>query len=640
MPDVERSTGVFICTAEACFGCLDVARLVRSKGHGAAFVGAHGLLCGAEGRAYLTQQVAEQGLEHVVIAACSPKEHGPAFREAVRAGGLDPHQLQRANLRDQCDWNGGDREAVTDKAQALVRGAVARAALHRDLAIEQIDCSPDVLVVGGGVAGISSALQLAQRQRRVVLIDRDFAIGGRAAMLDKVYPTMECASCFMESALDQVLHDPNVQVMTGAEVVEVLGFYGNFTVRVRQRARRVDPDLCLGAGCCSAACPVVVPDEHAGGGATRAAIYMPYKGCLPHVSVVDDAACLHVRDGSCDACVAACPLGAIDLAAQDQVHEIHCGAVVVATGFQPRALDVPAAVADRVVDCFGLERMLHPDGPASGAVVCADGAPPSSVLLAYAGETEADEALGQMELLKLAGALRRKLPAASQVLAVGTCGLPQARARAAADLQREGVAVHRARLVRVEAPPDGRGVSARLEGDGGSWSVRADLVVVYTPSEPRPGARALADALRIGRRKDAFLEDDVGMFEPTATRVAGVYVAGGAGGPRPIAESARDGAAAAARVLSRLVPGEKIALEPLSARIDETLCCGCRTCATACPYRAIVWNEPGGTCQVVTAHCRGCGTCAAACPSGAVSAAHFTYAQIAAEIAGLLAPQD
>jgi heterodisulfide reductase subunit A len=597
----------------------------------AAEVATHPVLCSPEGKAWLAERIRAGALERVVVAACSPREHEQTFRALLAAEGRSPFHLQMVNLREQVEWVGGDPRAATDRGRRLVRAALARVALHRPIPAEEVEVSADVLVVGAGAAGLSAALALAGRGRKVVVAEREFVVGGLANQLDAVFPDLECASCFMEPVLDRVLHHEGIEVLTGAEPRRVRGAAGRFEVELALRPRGVDPAVCLGCGACGRACPAEREDPFAAGLGKARAIGLPHAGCLPHVSVLDAAACLRAAGTDCDACRAACALGAIAFGAPTASRTVAVGAIVVATGLSPGEVSGP----DGLVSSYQLERMLHPNGPTGGVLRGAGGRVPGTVLLAGGGGADEDEGdLAAWELLKLARLVKRRLPAA-EVAVAGDLGHEPRLRREAAALAEEGVELVRARLLPggVEGRRDR--LAARLSAGGVECVCEADLVVVHARSRPARGTDALARLLRIPTGAGGFLLDrGAGPFEPTATRVAGIYVAGAAAGPRAIAQSIRDGAAAAGLVHAALAPGERRTLEPLAAEIDPALCGGCAVCAAVCPFGAV---EVGDKARVVAVHCRGCGTCAAACPTGAASARHFTSAQIAAEISGLLA---
>jgi heterodisulfide reductase subunit A len=622
-------TGLFFCRCGPNLGTVVRIGELEAARWPAADVATHGVLCSPEGQAWLAERIRSRGLARVVIAACSPREHEHTFRKVLAGTGRSPWHLAMVNLREQVEWQGGDPAAATARAGRLVSAALARVALQRAIPAEEVEVSADVLVLGGGAAGLSAALTLAGRGRKVIVAERAFVLGGLANQLDAVFPDLECASCFLEPVLDRVLHDPRVEVLTGAEVRRVRGAAGRFEVDLELRPRGVDPAACLGCGACAAACPVERPDPWSAGLGRARAVGLPYPGCLPHVSVLDADACLRGRGQGCELCAQACAFGAVRLDDAPRARTVTVGAVVVATGHAPG--EVPEV--DGVVSSWRLERMLHPDGPTRGAVVGAGGRTPASVLLVADADEDGD--LPGRELLKLARIVKTRLPAARVTVAGGLDRIPALR-RDAAAVAREGIALVPGRLA---APPlaAGGGVAVRLaDGAGGAPEAvaHADLVVIHGAGRPADGTADLARLLRIATGDRGFLLDRASPFEPTATRIAGIYVAGAAAGPRPLADAIRDGAAAAGLVHASLVPGEKRALEPLAAEIDAARCGGCGVCVSTCAFGALVLRD--GKAIVEAVHCRGCGGCAAACPTGAAAARHFTRAQLEAEISALL----
>jgi len=623
-----RGTGVYLCRCGPNLGALVALDAVADAAGkaGAADVAVHDLLCAPEGRAWLAARLRERGVSRAVVAACSPREHERTFQGVLADAGLASHALAMVNLREQVEWVGGDARTATERARRLVVAGLARAALQRAIPAADVPVAADVRVVGGGVAGVSAALALAQRDRRVFLVERAFALGGLANRLDQLAPDLACASCFLEPVLDRVLHSERIEVLTGAEVRRVRGAAGRFAVELAVRPRHVDPALCLGcADACASRCPVELPDPAGGPGARRRAIDLAYAGCLPHVAAVERERC---RPG-CDACVSACGFGAVRLDEAPSRREVEVGAIVIATGLAPGEVDGP----DGVVSSYGLERMLHPDGPTKGEVRGAGGGAPRLAVLAT-DAAEEDGPLATEEVLKLAHRLRAALPAARVLVLGGVARAPQLARRAAA-LRDERVELLDEALVPLSAAPGPDGIALRVRGDAGERTMGADLLVLHRASRAQDGAAELARALRLAVDARGFVAE-ASPFEPTSTRIAGVHVVGAAAGPRTVREAIRDGVAAAGLVLSTLVPSERRALEPLAAEIDAAICGGCGICVASCAFGAVALG-PDGKARVEPAYCRGCGICTAGCPTGAAEARHFTRAQLRAELSALLA---
>ena len=284
-------------------------------------------LCSAEGKEWFAQKLRENPDLLPVVAACSPREHVDDLNSACEAAGRNAYTMSRANIREQVAWVTPDKSEATAKAADMVAAAVARVAEQVALEAAEVDCETSVLVVGSGVAGMSAALLLADSGRDVIVVEREPAVGGRTVLLSEIYPDMDCAPCLLEPLMDRLLHHPHIEVLTSAEVEDVTGYLGNFTTTVRKKARHVDIDGCYGCRTCAGACPVSVPDKYNAGLTNRTAVFIPYMGALPNASVVDEATCLHFNGGDCEACVAACPFGNIDLGGSDEVVERHDVAV-------------------------------------------------------------------------------------------------------------------------------------------------------------------------------------------------------------------------------------------------------------------------------------------------------------------------
>lgn len=338
------------------------------------------LLCSAEGKDEISRDIKEQKLTRVVIAACSPREHEATFKKVLQDAGLNPYFLQIANIREHCAWVMKDKDQASEHAKKMIKAAVKRVALHQPLTPRQIDCIPDVLVVGSGVAGMNAALTLAQKQRKVYLVEKLPCIGGTFNRFGEAFPRMECAPCMLEHKLDEILHDEHIQLFAYSEVAEVTGFLGNFNVKINKKARFVNKDACLGCGACAEACPVKVKNELNEGLNQRSAIYMPYPGALPNLAVLDKANCLRFKGQDCTACQVACPFGAINYEDKDELIEVKVGSIILATGFE--AFDCSKApqygwpTIEDVYNNVEMERILSTTGPTQGKLLLKNGQPP------------------------------------------------------------------------------------------------------------------------------------------------------------------------------------------------------------------------------------------------------------------------
>jgi heterodisulfide reductase subunit A2 len=212
-------------------------------------------MCSDPGQDLITGDIKNLGVNRVVVAACSPLMHELTFRVAAESAGLNRYLVQIANIREHCSWVHSDRDAATKKATALVNAAVRRVALHRPLQITRQPLNKATLIVGGGIAGIQAALEIANAGYHVYLVEREPSIGGRMGTFDKTFPTLDCAACILTPKMVSVGHRKDITLMTWSEIESVSGYIGNFKVKIRKKARYVDPAKCTGCGQCWSNCP-------------------------------------------------------------------------------------------------------------------------------------------------------------------------------------------------------------------------------------------------------------------------------------------------------------------------------------------------------------------------------------------------
>jgi heterodisulfide reductase subunit A len=332
---MEPRIGVFVCHCGTNIaGVVDVNRVVEAAAAwpDVVFSTEYKFMCSDPGQHLLNDAIIRHKLTRVVVAACSPRMHEPTFRKACAMAGLNPYLFEMANIREHCSWVHEDKLAATLKAIDIVRAAVAKARLLEPLQARMVPVTPKVLVVGGGVAGIQAALDIANAGTKVIMVERSQSIGGHMAQLDKTFPTLDCSACILTPKMVQVAQHPNIELMTYSDVENVDGYVGNFTVKIRQRARYVDESTCTSCGVCLEKCPKKVPSEFDEGMATRKAIYRSFPQAVPGRPVIDKESCTYFKNGKCKICEIFCEPKAIRWDDQDRVVEEKVGAIIVATG--------------------------------------------------------------------------------------------------------------------------------------------------------------------------------------------------------------------------------------------------------------------------------------------------------------------
>ena len=658
----QERVGVYVCHCGTNIaGTVDVAAVrdwaaERLAGHGVVVARDYEFMCSSTGQELIEKDIHDLGLTRVVVAACSPHMHEKTFRGACERAGLNPYLCELVSIREQVSWVHTDHAAATAKAKAVVAGGVLRVAQQVPLEPYRVPINPATLVVGGGIAGISAALEIADAGFPVHLVEREPSIGGHMAQFDKTFPTLDCAACILTPKMVTAGSHPNITLHTWSEVTDVKGYVGNFTVTVRHRARYINTDLCTGCGICQEKCPAKVVDEvfEAGIG-YRKAVYTPFPQAVPRFPVIDRDNCIYFERGTCKACIKFCPTGAIDLEQQDEDVELQVGNIVLATGFEPfDARRVEAYGYGRLPNVFTsleFERMSNAAGPTSGRIVLRDGVtePRAVGIVHCVGSRDRNynpycSAICCMQSLKFAHLIREHTDAKVYEFYIDMRTPGKGYDEFYQRLQAEGTVFVRGRVAEVtdslrlpdESADDGR-LIIQVEDTlaGKQRRIPVDMVILSTGLNPRADAKDVARRFGIGCSSDGWVIERHPKLDPVATMTEGVFAAGCALGPRDIPASVSNGAAAAARILGRIQQGE-MALEPYRAEVDESRCSGCRICNDLCPYNAITFLADRAVVEINPALCQGCGTCVAACPAGALSGTGFSDAEILSQIDGLL----
>ncbi len=665
----ERKIGVYIChcgsNIAGVVDCGKVAEYARTLPH-VVVARDYTYMCSDPGQNLIKDDIKKYNLNRVVVASCSPRMHEPTFRRAIQDAGLNQYLFEMANIREHCSWVHEDPIQATEKAKALVSAAVHRVYYHEPLETRVVSMNPNVLVVGGGVAGIQAALEIAGAGHKVYLVERSPSIGGHMAQFDKTFPTLDCSACILTPRMTQAGQNPNIELLTYSEVQEVSGYVGNFKVKVKKKARYVDMKKCTGCNRCSGLCPQIISSEYEAGLGKRKAIYIPFPQAVPNKAVIDAENCAHLKglakgkDNVCRLCqlgnpkknIPGCEPGAIDFMQKDEIVELEVSNIILATGynqFDPSVIyQYGYKRFPNVFTGLEFERITNASGPTGGKIVLADGRTPQSVAILHCIGSR-DENYHQycsrvccMYSLKYAHLLREKAPEAQvyQMYIDMRCpgsGYEEFYER----LQKEGVHFIRGRAGEITNIPENPEEKDKLVVSVEDTLIRrkrripVDMVILSCALEPQPDAAEVARIFSISRKADGFFLEKHPKLDPVATATDGVFVVGCCQGPKDIPDTVAQASAAAARALA-LISAGKVEVEAATAVIDEDKCSGCKVCVELCPYKAIIWDENRKVSRVNEAVCKGCGTCVAACPSGAIKGRHFTTEQIMSEIEGVL----
>jgi heterodisulfide reductase subunit A len=651
----EVRTGVYICHCGTNIaGTIDVAGVSQYASHldSVAVARDYRFMCSEPGQEMIKKDIKELGLNRVVVASCSPTMHEPTFRKACEQAGLNRHLFQMANIREHCSWVTGDRERATEKAKALVQAAVRRVFFHEPLEMREVPVNPSTLVVGGGIAGIQAALQIANSRHKVYLVEREPSIGGHMIQLDKTFPTLDCSACILSPNMSELGSHPYIELLTYSEVEEVSGYVGNFKAKIRKKARYVDEEKCTGCGVCQEKCPWKVTSEFEMGLGQRKAIYIPFPQAVPNVPVIDREHCIYFQKGKCRACEKFCEAGAINFDDEDKLIEVEVGNVILATGFQTFDPTVATQYGygkfGDIITGLEFERLCNATGPTGGNIQLKDGSAPRSVAIVHCVGSR-DENFHEycsrvccMYALKHSHLIKEKTDANVYQIFTDIRCFGKDYEDFYGRLVGEGVNFVRGKVQQV-ASADGKGVdrgnlmiTAEDPDNGKVTQVFADMVILCTAIEPQQDTDKIAHIFSVSLNADGFFLERHPKLDPVATRTDGIYVVGCCQGPKDIPDTVSQASAAAAKIIAVVTKG-KVELEASTAVIDESVCSGCRICNLLCPYSAISFDDEKKVSNINEALCKGCGTCVAACPSRAITHRHFTSEEIMAEIEGVLA---
>jgi heterodisulfide reductase subunit A2 len=648
--DGQIRIGVYVChcglNIAGSVDCAEVAKFAATLPN-VVLAQDNRYTCSDQGQAGIKKDIQEQKLNRVVVASCSPRLHEPTFRKACEDAGLNKYLFEMANIREHCSWvHLYDKEAATEKAKDLVKMAVAKVALLEPEDEVSVPITRKTLVIGGGVAGIQAALDLADTGYKVYLVEKEPSIGGMMARIDKTFPTMDCSICILAPKMSDAGHHPNIELLTNSEVAEVKGYIGNFHVKVLRKPRYVTKD-CSACGECVKVCPIVAPNEFDVGLAIRHGVYTPFAQAVPSTYIIDMNLCLN-KEGVivCDKCTKACERQAISFEMKPVTEELEVGTIIVATGadvFDPSVLpNYGYGKIANVITSLEFERLINAGGPSGGHLIRpSDKQIPKRVAFVQCvGSRSARSGrlycsnVCCMNTIKDSLLIKEHWPDTEiyvfyvDIRAYGK-GFEDLYKRA----RNAGVVFIRG--LPAEIVEDKKTHNVWLIGENTLrkevYRISADMAILSIGLEARKDSETIQRLLTLSRNQDGFFLEAHPKLRPVDAATGGVFFAGCAESPKDIKDSVTQASAAAARAGILMAKGQ-VTVEAITPITFPEKCKACGLCVKVCPYNAISLNKDLKRVEIIEAACGGCGTCAAECNFGALTQKHFTDEQITAQI--------
>lgn len=638
----DERIGVFICHCGRNIAeVVDVEKVAEEVLKHPAVVHAdtEKYMCSDPGQKLLTDAIKEKRLTSVIVAACSPTLHEETFRKACETVELNRYKCEIANIREHCSWVHVDRDEATKKAVKIISSMVEKVLGNAELDPIKVGLNKKCLVIGGGIAGIQTALDIGNAGIPVILVEKTPSIGGHMAQLDVTFPTLDCAQCILTPKMVEVSRHPNIKLLTYSEVVGVDGFIGNFHVKIKKKSRYVDPDKCNLCAECEKICPAVVLNEFNIGLGLRKAIYIPFPQAVPATYTLDVKNCLGLNPIICGKCLEVCEPEAINLDMKDEIIEEDVGAIIVATGYEAYPKEKIGEYGygkyDDVIDSLQFERLLSSIGPTGGEIKrpSDNKVPKQVVFIQCVGSRDPEKGVPYcskiccMYTAKHAKLLKERIPDAQayvfyiDIRSAGK-GYEEFVQRA---IEEEGILYLRGKVSKVFKDGEKIMVWGVDTLTNKKIEIEADLVVLATAMVPSIEMKDLATKLKIALDQDGFLSEAHPKLRPVESLTTGIYLAGCGQAPKDIPETVAQASGAASKVAG-LFSEKELARDPTIVEVNGDCCSGCGVCVRICPYDAL--SLINKRIDVKEAVCEGCGACVAACPSGALQQKNLTDNQI------------
>ncbi len=602
-------------------------------------------LCSRPAQETIVNDIQKKNLDRVVVASCTPRMHLPTFQSVLERAGLNPYMLEFVNIREQASWVHGPKpsEEATKKAISLIKGGYTRSLELEPLESISEKSSRDILIIGGGIAGITAALELGYLGYKVHVVERKSTIGGNMAKLTKVFPTLDCAQCILTPRMAEIGRNPNVRLLTYSEVQDINGRPGNYTAKVFMKPRGVDTETCRSCGVCTKVCPVTVLDKFNEKLSERKAAYIEFPQAVPSAYVIDFDACT-----KCGKCEQMCPAKAVNLEDKGKTVELNVGAIIMATGFElydANMLKIYGYGAYKdVITMLDLERLTSASGPTEGFVKRANGEDVRKMaIILCAGSRDKNyvpycSRICCMYSLKQAFVLKKMLGIDVYIYYTDIRATGKGYEELYWRDEEAGVVFIRGKVAEIWKKNNGKLVV--LAEDTLMGEVREDefdMVALATAMVPSAGLKQLAGKIKLSLGEDGFIQEKHPKLDPVDSLVTGVFACGCALSPKDVRDTVSDALGAAAKA-SLFLKGEYITTSPEKAFVIEDLCDGSGLCVPVCPVNAITME--GGKAKINPFICIGCGACIPVCPREAIDFKNSTNRQIIANLRGVLMDKE
>jgi len=613
----------------------------------------------------IVDAVKSRKINRVVVAESLTKISDVNIAQAVEDAGLNSYLVEVIDIKDHCAWpHRATPKEATEKAKAMLLSAIERAKLLEPIAKLEFPALKSALVIGGGIGGMQTAVDLADLGFEVNLIDKEPFLGGLAARAGRFFPTDDCAICIQPPSSDvkTITHTsrkcvyrsgfseiPNLNILTNTKVVSVEGVPGNYKVTLEKKPRYVVAEKCVACDKCVSVCPVETLDEYNANLKNRKAIYINVPAVHPQVYVIDENAC---KFHNCAKCVEVCPTNAIDLDQKTEQVILNVGSIVIATGFKEfdstKIKEYHYDDYPDVITNLELARMIDDFGPTAGAIIRpSDGKPAKKIVFVQcAGSRDRRynpycSSICCMISLKHASLIKEANPDTE----VSICYIDMRTTGREHEYYYEkardtGIKFVKGRPTEIYADEEKGKLIVDVEDAllKRFLDLEADLVVLATAMVPAEGTAELAELLDLDLEADGFFKEYNAKLRPTETKQKGIFLCGGATFPKDAPTASLHAHSAAMKAVKFLTSG-KIVKDLRTAEINEEYCGDCEFCPVTCPYGAISLEPTTGDHFVARVNdllCEGCGVCVGTCPLNAIELKHSRPNQMAAQINALL----